>query len=424
MLMSIESMVAGDPGTREAGEQDMTGGRDVFVLSVEMLVPGGSPRLAGLDQAHLARLMEVETPLPPILVDRRTMRVIDGMHRLQVAVLRGRRTIEAELFDGTEAEAFLRSVRANTAHGFPLSARDRRAAAAQIIMSHPGMSDRGVAEATGLGRTTVAGIRREVASGDAATEAAPGGGSADARVGRDGRVRPLSSAEGRYKAAALIRAHPQASLREVARGAGVALATASDVRRRLERGEEPLPSRFAAAGDAGARADMGVDAAGEGMERLGRVRKEGDGEGRDNPVIRSGRQQPVGYQSAHDAQGLDPARVLEKLLRDPSLRYCTTGRHLLQVLQCNAAAFREWADLVSMVPTHCQALVGQLAGQYAQMWVEVAEGLDRMTREARRAQAEAQVEAQATAAPQPVLAEPSAFVLRQVYKAVGNQAAA
>ena len=61
------------------------------------------------------------------------MRVVDGMHRLLAALLNGRQTIEAELFDGTADEGFLRAVRENVVHGLPLSQADRRAAAARII---------------------------------------------------------------------------------------------------------------------------------------------------------------------------------------------------------------------------------------------------------------------------------------------------
>ena len=43
---------------------------------------------------HIARLAEAETRLPPILVDRRTMRVIDGMRRLIAASLKGQETID------------------------------------------------------------------------------------------------------------------------------------------------------------------------------------------------------------------------------------------------------------------------------------------------------------------------------------------
>src|SRR5579863_10113036 len=112
----------------------------VVAVPVLSLRPADSPRLNGEDKAHIARLTETETPLPPILVDRRTMRVIDGMHRLMAASLQGRETIDVVFFDGCETDVFLRAVQENIAHGLPLSQADRRAAAQRIVNSHPHMS--------------------------------------------------------------------------------------------------------------------------------------------------------------------------------------------------------------------------------------------------------------------------------------------
>ena len=61
-----------------------------------------SPRACereGEAKAHIARLAEAETPLPPVLVDRRSMRVIDGMHRLMAALSKGRETIDVQFFE-------------------------------------------------------------------------------------------------------------------------------------------------------------------------------------------------------------------------------------------------------------------------------------------------------------------------------------
>ncbi len=97
------------------------GGRLVVAVAVTSLVPGPLIRSQGQDSEHVARLAEVEGPLPPIIVNRRDMRVIDGMHRLLAAVSRGQESIEVEYFDGSDDEAFLLEVHANTAHGLPLS---------------------------------------------------------------------------------------------------------------------------------------------------------------------------------------------------------------------------------------------------------------------------------------------------------------
>ncbi len=307
----------------------------VVTVRIASLLPGESPRLQGLDHAHIAVLSQLDSPLPPILVDRCTRRVIDGMHRLEAAKRRGLETIEVEYFDGSQAEAFLRAVRANVSHGFPLSPADRRAAAARIIASHPHLSDRVIAEAAGLGAKAVATIRR--CSTDATTQS-------NSRVGRDGRVRPLSSVEGRRKAAEVMTERPGASLREVARVAGISLATASDVRKRLERGEEPVPTRAAAS--------------------------EGAAYSRSAQLARRKARRAI--REAHT----NPTVVLEKLLRDPSLRLNDGGRRLLRLLRHNAIGAEDWAELSAAVPAHCEVLVGQLAVQFAQMWVEFARELD------------------------------------------------
>ncbi|MEE3922534.1 ParB/RepB/Spo0J family partition protein [Micromonospora sp. BRA006-A] len=120
------------------------------LLPIACLRAADSPRLAGEDDLHAQTLAETDAPLPPILVHRGTMRVIDGMHRLRAAVLRGETQIAARLFDGTVEAAFVLAVQANVTHGLPLSLADREAAAQRILRSHPHWSDRAVATAAGL----------------------------------------------------------------------------------------------------------------------------------------------------------------------------------------------------------------------------------------------------------------------------------
>ncbi|NUS55380.1 MAG: ParB N-terminal domain-containing protein, partial [Streptomycetaceae bacterium] len=164
----------------------------------------------GQNDAHVVRLAEVDAPLPPILVDRRTMRVIDGTHRLIAAALRGAATIAVRFYDGSADDAFLHAVEANVRHGFPLSQPDRRAAATRIIASHPHLSDRAIAQIAGLGAKTVAGLRRTRADADPAPQP-------EARVGKDGRLRPVNSHEGRLTAAKVLAECPETPLRVVAR---------------------------------------------------------------------------------------------------------------------------------------------------------------------------------------------------------------
>ncbi|WP_073819395.1 transcriptional regulator [Kitasatospora sp. CB01950] len=296
-----------------------------------------------MDDEHLARLAELDAPLPPILVDRNTMRVIDGTHRLLAARAKGQSVIAVEFFDGSSADAFLRAVEANTAHGLPLSLADRRAAAERIMTTHPHLSDRGIARSTGLGAKAVAGIRRRLAE----TTGQP---QIQARLGRDGKLRSLNSAAGRRRAAELLAERPEASLREVARLAGISPATVSDVRRRLAAGEPPTPEP--------APADRPApDTGGNGPDLVQR------------------RLRPHGARRIRLVQ-TDPNVVLVKLVRDPSLRHKEEGRHLLRLLQWNALDSREWSELIAAVPAHCGELVIDLARQCAETWLEFAQELD------------------------------------------------
>jgi hypothetical protein len=105
----------------------------IELVPMERVRRADSPRLHGEDPGHIRALAEAASLLPPILVHRPSMRVIDGTHRLSAARLRGRDTVEVRFFDGTGAEAFLLAVKANIAHGLPLSRADREAAVHRIM---------------------------------------------------------------------------------------------------------------------------------------------------------------------------------------------------------------------------------------------------------------------------------------------------
>jgi ParB-like chromosome segregation protein Spo0J len=319
------------------------------------LLPGEYPRSRGLDQEHVARLADADEPLPAILVRRSDWRVIDGMHRLLAALIRGQTTIDVEFFEGTADDAFLRAVEANVAHGLPLSQVDRRAAATRIIGSHPQMSDRAIAKASGLGAKAVASIRRR--STDDKQQL-------NTRVGQDGKVRPLSGVEGRRRAAEIMARDPQISLRQVARRAGISPATAKDVRERVQAGEIPAAQRPEPE-------DPAEDSPGA-SERERGVTSELRDDARCSVPPEGNRLR--GDRSSETTQQT-PGAVLERLLRDPSLRLKEEGRHLLRLLQQNASV--EQSDLADAVPLHCGALVVNLARQYAETWLEFAQLLDR-----------------------------------------------
>jgi hypothetical protein len=262
------------------------------------------------------------------------MRVIDGNHRLMAASLRGQEVIDVEFFDGSPEEAFLRAVEANIVHGLPLTQADRSAAALRILKSHPNMSDRAIAKSTGLGARAVAELRRSSDSVHAS----------DFRVGRDGKVRPVNGANGRLRVAECIKENPEASLRQVARIAGVSPATVLNVRRRLEQGKEPVP-----------------------------------GPCDEEPVEPDSSAEPVTgeQQTAHKPQ---PTAVLAKLMRDPSLRQSELGRRLLRMFKENALCADEMSDIAASVPSHCIDLTIQLSQRNSEIWDVFARELNRRAR--------------------------------------------
>jgi hypothetical protein len=178
-------------------------------ISIATLFPSDSPRLDGEDGDHARVLAEMEAELPPILVHRRTMRVIDGMHRIRAAILRGQEDIAVRFYEGGDDDAFVLAVEANVTHGLPLSGSDRIAAATRILSIRPQWSNRKIASVSGLAATTVGAIRRRSTD-------IPGQSNTSARVGLDGKVRPLNAASGRMLASDLIKRSPDAPIREIA----------------------------------------------------------------------------------------------------------------------------------------------------------------------------------------------------------------
>ncbi|MFC4855704.1 ParB/RepB/Spo0J family partition protein [Actinophytocola glycyrrhizae] len=203
----------------------------VTTVAVSDVRGGHSPRQGGESLEHVQTLADTIGELPPIIVRRDDMRVVDGMHRLRAARLRGDERIAARYFEGGDEEAFVLAVRTNVTHGLPLSLTDRKAAAARIIASHTHWSDRMIATVAGLSAATVARIRRS------RPESAP-----EVRLGNDGKLRPVNGLERRRVARAILMTEPDLSLREVARRAGISPETARSVRRKLaEAGPAPSP---------------------------------------------------------------------------------------------------------------------------------------------------------------------------------------
>lgn len=317
---------------------------EVHRVPIASLLPADSPRVHGENSEHARLLAESGAELPPIVLHRATMRVVDGMHRVWATFLRGEREIAARFFDGSEEECFILAVDANVRHGLPLSLAERTAAAVRILRSYPQWSDRVVASVTGLSARTV-GVQRQKLGGLNA---------AGTRIGRDGKVRPVSSAEGRRIAARLILECPEASLRTVAKQAGVSPGTVRDVRARLSRGEDILPMRLRSGNTAAvpAAAESGP------LPRLVAL--------------------PMQH-ADHAAECEDAADILRCVCRDPSLRLTDDGRMLLRMLEMHLADPQRWERIAQSVPPHQAQALAALARACAQQWQRLACQLDDAT---------------------------------------------
>jgi ParB-like chromosome segregation protein Spo0J len=299
-----------------------------------------SPRTAGEDVDHVRTLAEPATALPPIVVHRATMQVIDGMHRLRAAQLRDETTIAAVFFDGDLKEAFVLAVRLNATHGLPLTLADRKAAAREIFTSYPQWSDRRIAGAAGVSPKTVSAIRRR----SAVEFPQPTG-----RVARNG-VLYRSNGQARQRAAELFAADPNASAREIALAAGVSLTTAKDVRRRLRSEEQPAPSAKQAAAST--------------PESAAPARTPG------KPAAHSAPRTP-----RHRA---DIAYVLDRMRKDPSLRFTESGRAVLRWLEVPFGG-ADLETVVDKIPSHCAPGLAEVARQRSRDWEQLAEMLDHRT---------------------------------------------
>jgi ParB-like chromosome segregation protein Spo0J len=315
---------------RSSSTPIVPGANDIVTVDVRALSPGESPRLDGIRPEHVRLLTAAGIPLPPLLVERTTMRVIDGMHRLHAAVAAGRSTVDVVFFDGSQRSVFVQAVKANVAHGLPLTLADRRAAAHRIIGLYPEWSNRMIAATVGLSDKTVATVRRS--AGEDVSQPS-------ARIGLDGRSRPVSSAAGRWIAGELIEERPHASLREIAREAGISVATVRDVRARMSRGDAPAP----AAG---------------------------------SPRPRRTGARPASGTTCPEPDG---GSFLEVLKRDPSLRYSEVGRALLRWLDLRAVRSRELEGVVDRVPPHAALTVARMARSCAAGWESLAKEMEQRT---------------------------------------------
>lgn len=299
-----------------------------------------TPRKTKANESHIQVLAQSPLPLPPIVIHRGSMRVIDGVHRLRATELRGHSTIAARLFEGNDAEAFALAVHLNVTHGLPLTLAERKAAAQRVLESYPHWSDRSIGLIAGVSNKTVGKLR------GCTTEEIS---QLNPRLGRDGKIRPVSPANGRHRAAEFLSMNPRASLREIARKAGVSVTTARDVRQRIGKGESPLPDNLA--------------------KRVGQVAASAVG-ATTAPVPSPLATPSQGSRNVPEGRGRD---LLQRLRNDPSVRSSERGRALLRLLSTVVVAISACEEFADSAPAHCAGTFAEIARKNARAWQGIAE---------------------------------------------------
>ncbi|RSM81616.1 nuclease [Kibdelosporangium aridum] len=319
-------------------------------VPISALSPGLFLRQSGTNAAHVQLLNEASgsSELPPILVQQDGCRVIDGLHRLEAAKLRGDTIIRARFLDCTDSEALVLAMKANSAHGLPLSNADRVSGAKRVLTAHPDWSDRAIASITGLSAKTIKSLR---------SRSAAGAHLSTKRLGRDGRRRPITAGEGRRRAAEYIMAHPDAPLRQVALEADVSLGTAHDVSARVRRGASPernghrvSGTRPAAVRPAGSVADVVTVS---------------PGANNDTPLWRK---------DITDTP-LTWAGVAPKVATDPTVRYTEGGKEFLRWMALHASDPDGWRAFVNAIPAHWLSVLTPIADSIGREWSQFAEQL-------------------------------------------------
>lgn len=210
-----------------AGQRVPDGTTEVRIASLKL---GILLRFDEEDMEHAQSLAYRFDDCPPILVEESTATVIDGAHRVLAAKLLGRETIPVRYFTGTREEAFVEAVKANVAHGKPLTLAEREAAAEKLLEMHHDWSNRLVAHICGLSDKTVGRLRKVTAE-------VP---QSSARLGRDGRHRPVDTRVLRNEIATALRAQPDTKAVDLARSMRTSASTVRDVRKRLQSGDDPV----------------------------------------------------------------------------------------------------------------------------------------------------------------------------------------
>lgn len=319
-------------------------------------------RRGGTNAAHVQLLSDASgvSDIPPILVQEDGWRVIDGLHRLEAAKLRGDRFIEARFLDCTDSEALVLAMKANSSHGLPLSKADRVSGTLRVLSAHPDWSDRAIAGITGLSAKTIASLRTR-ATGE------PTLGSK--RLGRDGRRRPVAGGDGRRRAAEYIRAHPDAPLRQVARDTDVSLGTVHDVSIRLRSGVSPERTGRRVPEPLKAPTPMPVPT------QVGRATLRAAQDVTEKVTVVAPADGAPLRRRNHTDEPVTWPGIAAKMAKDPTIRYTEAGKEFLQWMALHANDPDGWREFVSSIPPHWQSAIAPIAESIGREWTSFAEQL-------------------------------------------------
>lgn len=151
------------------------------MIPIHNLLSSLPVRATGVSVDHVDRLIQSFSTLPPITVNSSMDCVIDGRHRLQAARQLRHDHIAARILRATDEEALVFAIEANSHQGLPLTLKDRKQIANQLLTLNPALSDRAVAHTAGVSPGCIRKLRlhRPTAQNEQLTY----------RVGRDGRRR-------------------------------------------------------------------------------------------------------------------------------------------------------------------------------------------------------------------------------------------
>jgi hypothetical protein len=220
---------------------DVAANRESVVrIGLGELLVGEPNRRRGVNKAHVEALTRLDGNWPPILVHEESHQVIDGMHRVLAAQALGMTWLACEIFRGSWNDAYVEFLRRNVRNGLPLTLSERKWGADRILRLHPEWADRRIGDICALAAVTVARLRADLPA-RIAERPTDQFEQLDARVGRDGKSRPVNPLALRARILEAEEANPGASLRTVAEKAGASPETVRRIRKSIAcaRGDRP-----------------------------------------------------------------------------------------------------------------------------------------------------------------------------------------